>query len=87
MVDEVFDYNVCSKCSRRDKKSCPYRNMSLLQYCEHKGIPYEFKNAGKEIVINTSNLMNSSAMIELKNEVHRTKNSIADSGGDYMVIK
>lgn len=84
----VFDYEICNNCSRREehKKTCPYRNMSLLQYCDYKNIPYYFKDSGKMIVIDTSNLMNSSAMIELKNEIKRTRNTIKDSGWDSIKV-
>ena len=86
--NEVFDYTICGKCSRREenKPDCPYRNMSLLEYCDYKNIPYEFRNAGAEIWIDTSNLMNSSAMIELNNEIHRTRNVVKESGYDYKVV-
>ena len=84
----IFNYDQCEKCIAwaRHKDSCPYRNMSLLQYLEYKNIPYEFRNAGAEIWIDTSNLMNSSAMIELNNEIRRTCNSVKESGYDFKVV-
>ena len=84
----IFDYNVCEDCTAwaRHKKSCPYRNMSLLQYCDYKNIPYRFKNAGAELIIDTSNLMNSSAMIELNKEIDRTNNFLLETGYDYKIV-
>ncbi len=85
----VFDYSVCDNCTawQRHKNQCPYRNMSLLQYCDYKNIPYAFKDAGKLIIIDTSNLMSSSAMIELNNEIKRTKNELVETGYNYKIIK
>ena len=84
----IFNHDECEKCIAwsRNRKSCPYRNMSLLQYLEYKNIPYEFKNAGTEIWIDTSNLMNSSAMIELNYEIRRTMNTVKESGYDFKVV-
>ena len=84
----IFDMSICENCIAwsRNKTSCPYRDMSLLQYLEYKNIPYTFKNAGTEIWIDTSNLMNSSAMIELNKEIERTKNSVKETGWDYKVV-
>lgn len=84
----VFDNEVCLGCTAwsRNRDSCPYRNMSLLQYLKYKNIPYQFKKGGAEIHIYTGYLMNSSAMIELKKEIARTRNIIVDKGWDYMVV-
>lgn len=84
----IFNHKVCDTCIAwsRNKETCPYRNMSLLQYLEYKGIPYEFKNAGAEIWIDTSNLMNSSAMIELDKEIARSRNVLKETGWDYKVV-
>jgi len=60
--------------------------MSLLQYLEYKNIPYQFKDAGAKIVIDTSNLMNSSAMIELNKEIKRSKNTLLETGWNYKVV-
>ena len=84
----MFDHSVCENCIAwsRNKNSCPYRNMSLLQYLDYKKIPYSFKKAGSELWIDTSNLMNSSAMIELDKEIQRSKNSVLKTGWDYKVV-
>lgn len=84
----IFNMEICAKCSRRteNKPTCPYRNMSLTRYLEYKNIPYEFKKAGAELWIDTGNLMNSSAMIELNNEIVRTGNRVIDNGWDYKVV-
>ena len=83
----VFNHKICENCTAwtRHKKSCPYRNMSLLQYLEYKNIPYEFKGNG-ELWIDTSNLMNSSAMIELNKEIDRTNNNLLETGWDYKIV-
>jgi hypothetical protein len=60
--------------------------MSLLQYLEYKNIPYKFKEAGAKIVIDTSNLMNSSAMIELNKEIQRSRNTLLETGWNYKVV-
>ena len=84
-----YDYKVCEKCSRREenKPKCPYRNMSLLQYCDHKNIPYTFKNAGEELWLSVGHIGNSSAIIELKNEINRTNNILVESTYDWLVVK
>lgn len=84
----IFDMKICDNCIawQRNKDTCPYRNMSLLQYCDYKNIPYTWKKGGSELWIDTSNLMNGSAMIELKKEVLRTRNEIKETGWDYMVV-
>lgn len=84
----MFDHSVCDDCiaRARHKSSCPYRNMSLLQYLDYKNIPYQFKEAGSKIVIDTSNLMNSSAMIELDKEIKRSRNTLVETGWDYKVV-
>ena len=88
-MNGVFNHEVCNNCIAwsRNKETCPYRNMSLVQYLEYKGIPYEFKDAGAKLIIRTGNLMNSSAMIELRNEINRTRNTVVDEGWDYKVVK
>ena len=89
MVDiMIFNREVCEDCIAwsRNKKTCPYRNMSLVQYLEYKGIPYEFKDAGAKLIIRTGNLMNSSAMIELNKEIERTRNKLVETGWDYKVV-
>ena len=60
--------------------------MSLLQYLDYKNIPYAFKEAGSKLVIDTSNLMNSGAMIELNNEIKRSRNTLLETGWDYKVV-
>ena len=84
----MFDHSVCENCITwsRNKNSCPYRNMSLFQYLDYKMIPYEIKEGGAKVVIDTSNLMNSSAMIELNREIQRSRNTVVESGWDYKVI-
>ena len=84
----MFDQSVCENCIAwsRNKNSCPYRNMSLVQYLDYKNIAYEFREAGAKLVIDTSNLMNSSAMIELNKEISRTRNTVLESGWDYKVV-
>ena len=47
---------------------------------------YEIRKGGAEIYIHTGYLMNSSAMIELRNEISRTRNTVVDKGWDYMVV-
>ena len=84
----IFNWEVCKDCTAwaRRYKNCPYRYMSLTQYLDYKNIPYDFKEAGRKIVIDTSNLMNSSAMIELNKEIERTNNKVLESGYDYKIV-
>lgn len=84
----MYDHSVCDNCIAwaRHKNSCPYRNMSLLQYLDYKNIPYQFKDAGAKIIIDTSNLMNSGAMIELDKEIKRSRNTLLETGWDYKVV-
>ena len=84
----VFNYEVCEKCCRREenKPDCQYRKMTLLNYLDYKRIPYKFVDDGAKLIIDTNNLMNSSAMIELNNEINRSNNNCIETGWDYKVV-
>ena len=89
IMNGVFNMDVCIGCTAwsRNRDSCPYRNMSLLQYLDYKNILYEIRKGGAEIYIHTGYSMNSSAMIELNREIMRTRNSVVDEGWDFKVVK
>ena len=82
-----FNFKVCDSCSRREehKADCPYKSMSLVQYLYYKNIG--FAVCDDIVLIDTSNLMNSSAMIELNNEIARCGYDVLETGWDFKRVK